>query len=887
MRDLHGPAAPPHEVRPLQRPQRVLHLAGRPSERLDEVRLAPTHRALVDPAEPQKHLVRDALRRPRHALQHRVRVPRHGAPHAPERLPALPRERGPAAPLAALPPARERERREREPCRPAPELALHLRRDGRPPPDLDAREPGWPRDEVLHRRHARRPDVPERPPQARPERGREQRPGPLLPQHADDPEPPPRPAPRDPPEQRLEPRRPRPARRRQIEQRRPQRVVLPRSRSRLRPRLRFRFRFRARFRARSRARSRSRPRSRSRARDRLRELLQRIHHQREPHRRRRAPRRDLRHACPRELRRHPRKRRCQRVIRPLPGPDQHLHPVILLVHPLAPQVRHQPCPGQRRLPRPARPLQHHARLELQLAPEPREVIVPPEQQPLGLCGQRRQAEIRRIRHPVRPLPDLVEQRPQPPRRDPPRRRIHRQQPLQQRHHAARQAGWIRREIAQHAAQRRAPELGPPRAHAGGIAPVRRLVRDRLRQPARGELDHAHGERVRIGRGRRGLQLEHLRGDEPRGADHAADGLVACLRDLVGAVRGGVGGLGGGGALGRRPRRRVRGARERRRRGGRAAERRGAVGAAGDPEIEHLDGAVAGQEQVGGLEIEVDDAAGVDDVEGPGDVAGPGEDAAPGDTAAGPLEIGERAALQELHGDERGRGLVGGRAAEEAGGVDGHEGRVPERGEELGFLRPVRGRREPGDEELEGDVPERGAVGQELLGAPHVAEAAAPQACAEAVAAVEDLSGAPVPDRRERDGGGLAASAALLDEGGIQRFHRGPRYHRGPGRWLWGSAARLGVILAPPCPPRRRVRRSCWWPSSRRDACIRKEVIAGRMGPGGEDVHAVVAIAAVEIAGAAVEHDRLNAGAERGPLGQSAGRDLAAEHAEWARGDHGP
>ena len=128
---------------------------------------------------------------------------------------------------------------------------------------------------------------------------------------------------------------------------------------------------------------------------------------------------------------------------------------------------------------------------------------------------------------------------------------------------------------------------------------------------------------------------------------------------------------------------------------------------------------------------MNDAARVDDVERRGHGPCPLEDATPRHRPALAEHLGEVLPFEQLHRDEPRS------AAEDAGRVDRDQRRMAKGREELGFLGPVV-RVDDRAEELERDLAKRRPVGQELLGAPDIAESAAPEPPAQPVFAVEHV-----------------------------------------------------------------------------------------------------------------------------------------------------
>ncbi len=147
-----------------------------------------------------------------------------------------------------------------------------------------------------------------------------------------------------------------------------------------------------------------------------------------------------------------------------------------------------------------------------------------------------------------------------------------------------------------------------------------------------------------------------------------------------------------------------------------AERLG-VGELGDAEVEDLDPPVLRQEEVGGLEVAVDDAVLVRGGEAAGDLLGVLDGLAERQRAGGE-HLAERAALEEL-GDEVGGAVVGAdvEEGEDVGVVEGagEAGLLLEAAEAVGVLAVL------GGEDLDGDV----AVEAGVAGAVDLAHPAGP------------------------------------------------------------------------------------------------------------------------------------------------------------------
>src|SRR5215213_2534054 len=189
---------------------------------------------------------------------------------------------------------------------------------------------------------------------------------------------------------------------------------------------------------------------------------------------------------------------------------------------------------------------------------------------------------------------------------------------------------------------------------------------------------------------------------------------------------------------------------------------------------------------------------VGEAEGGGDLTGDLRRLLGGDPAVGPQDVGERAPVHVLHGDEVGAGVA-------APVVDVDDVGVAEVGRCLGLaseaLDEVGVDGEFGEQDLDGDL----AVEQAVAPEEHVGHAAAPDALAQLIAIVDDRR--PVVRRH-----------CCLDVA-RHRVARGrpPRLPTGPPD---GASHAADVISRPPRrrtpgrgpawrPARRGVRRCCW------------------------------------------------------------------------------
>ena len=136
------------------------------------------------------------------------------------------------------------------------------------------------------------------------------------------------------------------------------------------------------------------------------------------------------------------------------------------------------------------------------------------------------------------------------------------------------------------------------------------------------------------------------------------------------------------------------------------------------------------EDVGRLDVAVDEPGLVGEVQGGGDLAGDLGGLLGRDVAVGAQDVGQRAAVDELHGDEVRAGVL-------APVVDADDVGVAEVGRGLGLaaepLDEVGVDGELGEQHLDGDL----AVEQAVAPEEHVGHAAAPDALAQLVAVVDD------------------------------------------------------------------------------------------------------------------------------------------------------
>ena len=207
-------------------------------------------------------------------------------------------------------------------------------------------------------------------------------------------------------------------------------------------------------------------------------------------------------------------------------------------------------------------------------------------------------------------------------------------------------GWRRRPVAAATATAAGRQRRRRRPRPGRAAPGRRPHRRRsgprepwliARRTIRGEVGR-HGAR-QLGHG-----LAHV---GERGGDGLSRRRRACARRGTRrpptAEGVDVGGGGGGAALGLLGRDV----------GGRAHHLAGlgerhSLGGPGDAEVGHLDPPVGRDDQVGRLDVAVDDAARVGDTEGIGGLGHQVADDLRVERGAGPQQVGQRLALDELH-----------------------------------------------------------------------------------------------------------------------------------------------------------------------------------------------------------------------------------------------
>ena len=153
---------------------------------------------------------------------------------------------------------------------------------------------------------------------------------------------------------------------------------------------------------------------------------------------------------------------------------------------------------------------------------------------------------------------------------------------------------------------------------------------------------------------------------------------------------------------------------------------------GDPEVGDLDLAVLGDEHVAGLDVAMDDAAGVRGRESASDAGPDARDLARRQRPAAAQDRREVLAVDQLHDDERAVRVL-------AVVVDGDDVRVVERGGRLGLLAEARGEvgvaQVLGSEELEGDVAAEPGVG----GAVDGRHPAAAEELDQAISTAQDLS----------------------------------------------------------------------------------------------------------------------------------------------------
>ena len=151
---------------------------------------------------------------------------------------------------------------------------------------------------------------------------------------------------------------------------------------------------------------------------------------------------------------------------------------------------------------------------------------------------------------------------------------------------------------------------------------------------------------------------------------------------------------------------------------------------GDAEVGDLHLAVGADQDVGRLDVAVHEPGLVGEVERGGHLAGDLRRLLGGDPAVGAQDVGERAAVDVLHGDEVGAGVL-------APVVDADDVRVAEVGRRLRLapeaLDEVGVDGELGEQHLDGDL----AVEQAVAPEEHVGHAAAPDALAQLVAIVDD------------------------------------------------------------------------------------------------------------------------------------------------------